>query len=169
MKIDIVQGDITELNVDAIVDAANSSLMGGGGVDGAIHRKAGPELLEECKKIRQERYKEGLPTGEAVITKGYNLKAKYVIHTVGPVYSSNKDQSYLLANCFTNSLKIADEYNTKSIAFPAISTGVYRYPVKECAKIAKDAINSYKAKNIEKVILCLFDNDKYTIFKGVFK
>lgn len=169
MKVNIIRGDITELDVEAIVNAANSSLLGGRGVDGAIHRKAGPKLLEECKKIREEKYKEGLPTGEAVITKGYNLKAKYVIHTVGPIYSSNKDQSHLLFNCFANSLKLADEYRIKSIAFPAISTGVYRYPVKECAKIAKNAINNYKAKNIEVIVICLFDNQKYATFRDIFK
>lgn len=146
-----IQGDITKLDVDAIVNAANSSLMGGGGVDGAIHTAAGLELLEACKEIREKEYIDGLPTGQAVITKGFNLPSKYVIHTVGPIWrGGNNNEDILLTNCYLNSLKLAEEYNLKSIAFPAISTGVYGYPKDLALEIAKDTVEKY-IKNGSKI------------------
>lgn len=162
----IIKGDITEIDVDCIVNAANTTLLGGGGVDGAIHRKAGPELLEECKKLN------GCKTGEAKITKGYRLKAKYVIHTVGPIYSNGKSgEDKLLYNAFYNSLKLANEYNLKTIAFPAISTGAYRYPKDEAAKIAFKSIFDFLEKNgkvFEKIYLVLYDDTTFEIFKKIF-
>ena len=151
-KLEIMQGDITKLKVDAIVNAANSSLLGGGGVDGAIHRAAGPQLLEECRTLG------GCPTGEARITKGYNLPARFVIHTVGPVYSGKPEDRRLLTNCYQNSLKLAVENDVKSIAFPAISCGVYGYPLEDACKIAADTSADFLKSNpgIEKVIFILF-------------
>ena len=153
-KIEVKQGDITTLEVDAVVNAANQSLLGGGGVDGAIHRAAGPQLLEECRTIG------GCPTGEARITKGYNLAARYVIHTVGPVYSGKPRDSRLLTNCYENSLKLAVENNVKSIAFPAISCGVYGYPIKDACKIAVDTTCNFMKSNpvIENAVFILFSD-----------
>ncbi|MTI82157.1 MAG: O-acetyl-ADP-ribose deacetylase [Firmicutes bacterium] len=153
--LEIIQGDITEQKVEAIVNAANNTLLGGGGVDGAIHRAAGPELLEECKKLN------GCATGEAKITKGYNLPASYVIHTVGPVWKGgNNEEEQLLRNCYGNSLKLAEKYNIETIAFPSISTGVYRFPVEKAAKIAVEEIIKFLQHNnsIEKVIMVCFDD-----------
>jgi O-acetyl-ADP-ribose deacetylase len=134
-------GDITQEDVDAIVNAANPSLMGGGGVDGAIHRAGGPSILAACRKIRETRYPEGLPVGKAVITPAGALKAKYVIHTVGPIYGSNEGKdAELLAACYENSIALASEYALFSIAFPAISTGAYGYPKGEAARVARAAI-----------------------------
>lgn len=159
--IEILKGDITKLNVDAIVNAANIDLLGGGGVDGAIHRAAGPLLLEECRKLN------GCKTGEAKITKGYNLPAKFVIHTVGPVWnggSYNEDE--LLAKCYRSSLQLAVENEIKTIAFPAISTGVYRFPMEQAAQIAiKTIINFLNSdKSIEKVIFVCFDDKACPIY-----
>jgi O-acetyl-ADP-ribose deacetylase (regulator of RNase III) len=159
-KLEVMQGDITKLAVDTIVNAANRSLLGGGGVDGAIHRAAGPQLLEECRTLG------GCPTGEARITKGYNLPARFVVHTVGPVYSGKPEDSRLLTNCYVNSLKLAFENNVKSIAFPAISCGVYGYPVEDACKIAVDTTVDFLKSNpgIEKAIFILFsdgDRDVY--------
>ncbi len=166
LKIEIHKGDITKLKVDAIVNAANTTLLGGGGVDGAIHRAAGKELLEECKKLN------GCKTGEAKITKGYNLSAKYVIHTVGPVWNGgNHNEDELLANCYRNSLKLAVENGIKSIAFPAISTGVYRFPLERATKIAIDEVTKFLNDNdeIEKVIFVCFDDETRNIYQRTFK
>ncbi len=155
-KIEINKGDITKLNVDAIVNAANTSLLGGGGVDGAIHRAAGPELLKECKTLN------GCKTGEAKITKGYNLPAKSIIHTVGPVWKGgNHNEDELLANCYGNSLKLAIENKIISIAFPAISTGVYRFPLERAVKIAVNEVKNFLKgnKSIEKVVFVCFDEE----------
>ena len=159
-KIEIRQGDITTLEVDAIVNAANKSLLGGGGVDGAIHRAAGPELIDECRTLG------GCPTGQARITKGYKLPARFVIHTVGPVYSGKPQDSQLLTNCYANSLGLAAENNVKSIAFPAISCGVYGYPIDQACKIAVDTTCNFLKSNpeMEKAIFILFsdaDRDVY--------
>ena len=164
MKLEIIRGDITKLKVDAIVNAANSGLLGGGGVDGAIHRRAGPGLLDECREIRRTRFPDGLPTGKAVITGGYGLPARHVIHTVGPVYSRREDRSELLRSCFLESLRVAEEPELKSIAFPAISCGIYGYPKDEAAVIAKRVISSFEYESLEKVIICLFDEGTYRIF-----
>jgi len=158
-KIRIIQGDITEQNTDAIVNAANSSLMGGGGVDGAIHRKGGPRILEECKKIRETTWPDGLPTGKAVVTTGGNLKARYVIHTVGPVWRGGKHwESELLAEAYKNSLKLAVSKGLKTIAFPSISTGAYGYPMEKASKIALKTVKEFleKENNLDEVLLVLF-------------
>lgn len=164
MRIEVTKGDITKLKVDAIVNAANSSLMGGGGVDGAIHRAGGPQILEECKKIvaRQGSCK----TGEAVITTAGNLPAKFVIHTVGPVWNGGRqNEETLLANCYKNSLRLAVENNCKTIAFPAISTGVYRFPKDKAAAIAVQTVSA-ALKNlpgIERVLFVCFDEENYPL------
>ncbi|MGH2725311.1 MAG: O-acetyl-ADP-ribose deacetylase [Actinomycetota bacterium] len=163
-RITLVQGDITEQEVDAIVNAANSSLMGGGGVDGAIHRRGGPAILEECKRIQEERYPDGLPTGQAVATTGGNLPARWVIHTVGPVYAKSDDRSGLLASCHTESLRIADELGAATVAFPAISTGVYGYPVDEAAPVAIAAVRGAGTK-AEEVRFVLFDRATHEAFE----
>ncbi len=160
-RIEIMQGDITRLKIDAIVNAANTSLLGGGGVDGAIHRAAGPELLAECRTIG------GCPTGEARITKGYNLPARYVIHTVGPVYKGRPQDSRLLSLCYLNSLQLAVEHNINSIAFPAISCGVYGYPINEACRIAVDTAVGFlkENKSIKNIIFILFSSGDYKIYK----
>ncbi|MDP2363713.1 MAG: O-acetyl-ADP-ribose deacetylase [Ignavibacteria bacterium] len=163
--IEIIKCDITKLNVDAIVNAANTTLLGGGGVDGAIQRAAGPKLLEECKTLN------GCKTGEAKITKGYNLPAKFVIHTVGPIWSGGKNnEDALLANCYRNSLKVAVDNKIKTIAFPAISTGVYGFPLECAAKIAIKTVNSflYDSELIEKVIFVCFDERTEKIYQNIY-
>jgi O-acetyl-ADP-ribose deacetylase len=164
-RIEILQGDITALILDAIVNAANTTLLGGGGVDGAIHRAAGPELLNECRKIG------GCPTGEARITRAYNLPAKYVIHTVGPIYQGRNIDRKLLADCYSNSLKLAVKNNITSIAFPAISCGAYGYPVKEACRIAMDTTCQFLEKNstLKKVVFILFSADSHKVYEEYLK
>jgi len=166
MKISILQGDITKIKADAIVNAAHHTLMGGGGVDGAIHKAAGNELLKECIKLRNEKLPTGLQTGMAVATKGYNLPAKIIIHTVGPRYYS--DDLNKLNNCYINSLKIAEENDCKSIAFPAIATGAYGTPIEKSAKIVKNVLESYDSKIIEEVILILFSEKDLKVYEKEF-
>ena len=163
-RITLVRGDITEQDVDAVVNAANSSLMGGGGVDGAIHRRGGPAILEECKRIRAERYPDGLPTGRAVATTAGDLPARWVIHTVGPVYAKGEDRSGLLASCHTESLAVADELGARSVAFPAISTGVYGYPVEEAAPVAIRAVQDADTQ-VAEVRFVLFDEPSFRAFE----
>jgi O-acetyl-ADP-ribose deacetylase (regulator of RNase III) len=160
-RIEIMQGDITLLEVDAIVNAANNTLLGGGGVDGAIHKAAGPELLDYCRGLG------GCATGEAVITPGFKLKAGYVIHTVGPVYSGKKEDPILLSRCYHNCLKLALENNLKSIAFPAISCGAYGYPAKDACKIAVDTTCAFLKEefSIKQVIFIQFSLNNYKIYK----
>lgn len=163
-QIEIIQGDITQLKVDAIVNAANSSLLGGGGVDGAIHRAAGPGLLDECRNLN------GCPVGEAKLTSGYNLLAKFVIHTVGPVWNGgSSDEDMLLASCYTSSLKLAENMHLKQVAFPCISTGVYRFPKERAANIAVDTVKSYlkNTRNIQKVIFVVFDAENLNIYDAL--
>jgi O-acetyl-ADP-ribose deacetylase len=163
MKITFVRGDITEQEVDAIVNAANHTLLGGGGVDGAIHRRGGPEILAECQKLRQEKYPDGLPTGQAVATTAGQLPARWVIHTVGPTYAESKDKSHLLADCFRNSLAVADELRAATVAFPAISTGIYRWPVEDAARIAVQTVRATDSK-VAEVRFVLFDQRAYDAF-----
>ncbi|MCH5347733.1 MAG: O-acetyl-ADP-ribose deacetylase [Oscillospiraceae bacterium] len=161
-KIKLDKGDITRLDCDCIVNAANKSLLGGGGVDGAIHRAAGPKLLEECRTLG------GCDTGEAKITGGYNLKAKYVIHTVGPVYSGKPSDAEMLSNCYRNSLDLARDNDIHSIAFPAISTGVYGYPLDKAVPIAADTIIKWLEDNKDyemNVILSCFDAVTYNMYQ----
>ncbi|MBI2629848.1 macro domain-containing protein [Candidatus Pacearchaeota archaeon] len=147
MKLTIIKGNITKVKADAIVNAAHHTLMGGGGVDGAIHKAAGKELLEEYIKLRGEKLPDGLGTGEAIVTKAYNLPAKFIIHTVGPRYYS--ENINLLENCYINCLKLAEENNCESIAFPAISTGAYGCPIEKSAEIVKKVLNNFKSKIIK--------------------
>ena len=160
MNIKVILGDITKLGseVEAIVNAANEDLLGGGGVDGAIHHAAGPELLKECRTLG------GCEPGDAKVTKAYNLKQKYIIHTVGPRYYSNPNPAETLRSCYQKSLQIADELSVKTIAFPSISTGVFRYPLEEAASIAIDTIKQYQSNNIEIVIICAFDERTYKTY-----
>jgi O-acetyl-ADP-ribose deacetylase len=162
-RISLVQGDITEQDVDAVVNAANSTLLGGGGVDGAIHRWGGPAILEECRRIRAEQYPDGLPVGQAVATTAGEMPARWVIHTVGPVYSKSEDRSGLLASCHIESLQVADELGAATVAFPAISTGVYRYPVEEAATVAVGTVRE-AGTAVEEVRFVLFDREAYEAF-----
>jgi len=162
--IELKQCDITQLNVDAIVNAANSSLLGGGGVDGAIHRAAGPALLEECKKLN------GCPVGNAKYTKGYNLPAKYIIHTVGPVWQGgNKNEDQLLSNCYNNCMQLAEELEISSIAFPNISTGVYGFPKERAANIAISTIKKFMqhSKSVQELTFVVFDRKNSLLYKSI--
>ena len=161
-RISLHRGDITQLKVDAIVNAANQTLLGGGGVDGAIHRAAGPELLKECRTLN------GCETGDAKITRGYKLPAKFVIHTVGPVYYNGRNnEAEKLASCYRRSLEIAEIHQVKSIAFPNISTGVYGYPKEEAAQIAIQTVRHFsEEKNqVDEVIFCVFDEENYLLYQ----
>ncbi len=164
-RIEIIEGDITKLKVDAIVNAANRSLLGGGGVDGAIHRAAGPGLLEECRKLG------GCETGQAKITKGYNLPAKFVIHTVGPIWSGgNHNEDKLLSDCYLNSLKLAAGNKIRTIAFPSISTGAYRFPFERATRLAIQTTLDFLNNNQipEKVIFCCFGKEAYEKYLEIF-
>ncbi|WP_155057360.1 O-acetyl-ADP-ribose deacetylase [Streptomyces blattellae] len=161
--ITLVQGDITRQTADAIVNAANSSLLGGGGVDGAIHRRGGPAILDECRKLRASQYAEGLPTGRAVATTAGALDARWVIHTVGPVFSPTEDRSDLLASCHREALRVADELGARTVAFPAISTGVYRWPMEDAARIAVATVRAADT-SVEEVSFVLFDDRAYALF-----
>jgi Predicted phosphatase homologous to the C-terminal domain of histone macroH2A1 len=163
MILEVVTGDITKFQADAIVNAANSSLLGGGGVDGAIHRAGGPAILEECKQIRNRQG--GCKTGEAVITTAGKLPARYVIHTVGPVWNGgNHNEEALLAAAYTNSLKLAEEYDIETIAFPNISTGIYGFPKEKAAVIAVQTVSSFQQKRIKKVTFVCFDYENFELY-----
>ena len=166
MNLELIQADITTIAVDAIVNAANTSLLGGGGVDGAIHRKGGKAILEECMQIRARQG--GCPTGEAVITTAGDLPAKYVIHTVGPVWNGDSEEKQeQLADCYTNSLKLAVDNNVKTIAFPNISTGIYHFPKDKAADIAIRTVNAFKDIDVfERIIFVCFDEENYNIYKS---
>ena len=166
MDIEYVRGDITEQQVDAVVNAANSSLLGGGGVDGAIHRRGGPEILAACKELRATRYPDGLPTGQAVATTAGRLPARWVIHTVGPVWSKREDRSALLASCYRRSLQVADELGARSVAFPAVSAGVYRWPLDDAARIAVETVRATETA-VALVRFVLFDDTAYRTFRAV--
>lgn len=164
MKIELIKGDITKIKADVIVNAANSSLLGGGGVDGAIHRAGGKQILDECIEIRNRQGK--CKTGEVVVTTAGNLPAKYVIHTVGPVWNGDEEKaSKLLANCYQNSLKLAESLDVKTIAFPNISTGIYRFPKELAGNIAVDEVNKFNSDIIEKIIFVCFDDENEEIYK----
>ena len=159
-RLEVIEGDITRLDVDAIVNAANTSLLGGGGVDGAIHRAAGPELVAECRMLH------GCRTGEAKITRGYRLKARHVIHTVGPVWNGGtRGEPELLASCYRNSLALARQHGLKSLAFPAISTGIYRFPKDQATEIAVREVNAHATD--ERVIFCCFGADMAALYREV--
>jgi O-acetyl-ADP-ribose deacetylase (regulator of RNase III) len=169
-KISLVLGDLTEATVDAIVNAANQSLMGGGGVDGAVHRKGGPTIIDECIQIRKSIWPDGLPTGKAVITSGGNLKAKYIIHTVGPIWQGgSQGEPELLANAYTNSLRLAVANNLKTVAFPSISTGAYGYPVDKASRIALESTKRFleTRDNIDAVVFYLFSERDFRIYNSV--
>jgi O-acetyl-ADP-ribose deacetylase (regulator of RNase III) len=163
--ITLALGDITRQSVDAIVNAANSSLLGGGGVDGAIHRRGGPAILAECRKLRASHYGKGLPTGRAVATTAGALDARWVIHTAGAVFSREEDRSELLASCYRESLRIADELGARTVAFPAISTGVYGWPMDDAARIAVETVRAAETA-VEEVRFVLFDERAYEAFAG---
>lgn len=163
IKIEIIKGDITSMHVDAIVNAANTSLLGGGGVDGAIHRKGGVEILNECREIRNRQG--SCKIGEAVITNAGNLKAKKVIHTVGPKWNDNKsNEDEKLKNCYTNSLLLAEKNNMETIAFPNISTGIYKFPKSRAAQIALNTVRTYKYSRLNTVIFVCYDQENYEIY-----
>jgi O-acetyl-ADP-ribose deacetylase (regulator of RNase III) len=165
-RISLEEGDITKVAVDAIVNAANSSLLGGGGVDGAIHRVGGPRILEECRELRASHYGRGLPTGEAVATAAGELPARWVIHTVGPVYSTTEDRSELLAACHRNSLRVADELGASTVAFPAISTGIYGWPIPDAARIALGTVAATDCAVVREVRFVLFSTPAYQHFNS---
>ncbi len=165
-RISLEEGDITKVSVDAIVNAANSSLLGGGGVDGAIHRAGGPRILKECRELRASHYGRGLATGQAVATTAGDLPARWVIHTVGPVYTTQEDRSELLADCHRNSLRVADELGASTVAFPAISTGIFGWPLPDAARIAIDTVAaSPTVPSVREVRFVLFGAAAHSFFK----
>jgi O-acetyl-ADP-ribose deacetylase (regulator of RNase III) len=161
--ITLVRGDITRQSADAIVNAANSSLLGGGGVDGAIHRRGGPAILEACRKLRASHYGKGLRTGQAVATTAGELDAQWVIHTVGPVHSREEDRSEQLASCYRESLRVADELGARTVAFPAVSAGIYGWPMDDAARIAVETVRAAET-SVEEVTFVLFDEAAYEAF-----
>jgi O-acetyl-ADP-ribose deacetylase (regulator of RNase III) len=161
--ITLVRGDITRQTADAIVNAANSSLLGGGGVDGAIHRRGGPAILADCRKLRASHYGKGLRTGQAVATTAGGLDAQWVIHTVGPVYSRDEDRSEQLASCYRESLRVADELGARTVAFPAVSAGIYGWPIDDAARIAVETVRAAET-SVEEVTFVLFDEVAYEAF-----
>ncbi|MEU6391620.1 O-acetyl-ADP-ribose deacetylase [Streptomyces sp. NPDC046939] len=165
-RLTLVQGDITEQDVDAVVNAANSSLLGGGGVDGAIHRRGGPEILAACRALRASHYGKGLPTGQAVATTAGRLPAHHVIHTVGPRWSATEDRSSLLASCYRESLRVAAGLGARTVAFPAISTGIYGWPLEDGARIAVETVRASAPVEIEEVRFVVFDARARTAFAG---
>jgi len=164
--ITLVQGDITRQSVDAVVNAANSSLFGGGGVDGAVHRRGGPEILADCRRLRASHYGRGLPTGQAVATTAGDLDARWVIHTVGPVHSATEDRSDLLASCYREALRVADELGARTVAFPAVSAGVYGWPMDDAARIAVETVRAADT-TVALVRFVLFGDDAYRAFTAV--
>jgi O-acetyl-ADP-ribose deacetylase len=166
MRITLEIGDITAQQADAVVNAANSSLLGGGGVDGAIHRRGGPAILTACRELRASDYPDGLPTGQAVATIAGNLPARWVIHTVGPVYSATEDRSALLASCYTQSLRVADELGARTVAFPAVSAGIYGWPHEDAARIALTTV-SRASSQLEEARFVLFSPDMHATFSHV--
>src|SRR5690625_4211187 len=170
-QISLIEGDITAQRVDAIVNAANSSLLGGGGVDGAIHRAGGPDILAACKELRASSYKDGLPTGDAVATTAGDLPTRWVIHTVGPVYAKSEDRSHLLASAYRRSLEVAATLGVESVAFPAISAGVYGWPLDDAARIAVETVrNEMKdgeaSSVVSSVLFVLFSSEVFAVFEG---
>lgn len=165
------KGDLTSETADVLVNAANSSLLGGGGVDGALHRRGGPAILAECREIRRKQYEKGLPVGQAVATTAGDLPARWVVHTVGPVWSASQDRSELLADCHRNALRVADELGAETVAFPAISTGVYRYPLREAARVATAAVREIlpTLNHVREVRFVLFSDDAYAAFDEALK
>ena len=164
-ELTFTKGDITEAEVDAVVNAANSKLLGGGGVDGAIHRKGGPDILAACKELRAGSYPDGLPAGQAVATTAGRLAARWVIHTVGPTWAKTIDKSDTLASCYRESLRVADELGARSVAFPAISTGVYRWPMDDAARIAVGTVEGTRTQ-VRRVLFVLFSDEAYEIFRA---
>jgi O-acetyl-ADP-ribose deacetylase (regulator of RNase III) len=167
MRIELVEGDVTEQKVDAIVNAANSSLLGGGGVDGAIHRRGGPAILEECRVLRATRYPDGLPAGEAVATTAGALPARWVIHTVGPVYSAARDQGATLRSCYTSSLAVADDLGARTVAFPLISAGAYGWPLDDALRQSFSALRGANTR-VEEARLVLFGADTFAVSHRVY-
>jgi len=163
VRLALVRGDITEQVVDAVVNAANSSLMGGGGVDGAIHRRGGPSILAECKQLRARDWRDGLPTGRAAVTTGGNLPARWVIHVVGPVYAKSENRSHLLESCYREALRCADEIGARTIAFPAVSAGIYGWPMDDAARIAVTTVRSTPSQ-LHEARFVLFSQDAYDAF-----
>lgn len=166
MQVSAVEGDITEQEVDAVVNAANSSLLGGGGVDGAIHRRGGPAILTACQELRATTLPDGLPPGQAVATTAGDLAARWVIHTVGPVHSAREDRSELLASAYRESLRVAEEIEAASVAFPAVSAGAYGWPLGSAARIAISAVRSHEPTTVQEVRFVLRGNEAYAVFRA---